>query len=453
MFYFFFLMIRQPPRSTLSSSSAASDVYKRQGINAEYGELPSRNMSDGPYAQAYRPMEARSLPHVGRRYSIIATSCLAVAFLVTGVAVVSPDWVSFSYQDLSYDVQNSHSILPLISRDASVKLTAGLASAKVCWSNYPSAFETCQGGKLINSKQIQDSGVGCGIDDPSLSCHGCKSGGVDQAIDFLCQISFNYTSWDPSVQPWLDKDSKIDPAANVSLLCDSYGMVVALGKLCNADRLFFRVGYPGFSTLFFIGLDLLFVVSAFIMALLSMRSNHWQLQLDIGCCPLAKGGWILSVLALVFSVAPAANFAMQSAFETGEPQIINNEGNNVEPVVPSSVNTSQGSDVALSFGWGMFVYFPLVQILLGTALFFSRKAWKLHEAQYEHPDYSEVFFPSPDIQMEQRPLVYDVDRRETGSRQPNPPRLLPPPPPQPLPTLEEEEDKNDMNQRRPPREF
>eukprot|EP00656_Telonema_subtile_P056803 TRINITY_DN9175_c0_g1_i1.p1 TRINITY_DN9175_c0_g1~~TRINITY_DN9175_c0_g1_i1.p1 ORF type:complete len:221 (-),score=39.89 TRINITY_DN9175_c0_g1_i1:111-773(-) len=30
-------MTRQPPRSTLSSSSAASDVYKRQGINAEYG--------------------------------------------------------------------------------------------------------------------------------------------------------------------------------------------------------------------------------------------------------------------------------------------------------------------------------------------------------------------------------------------------------------------------------
>eukprot|EP00656_Telonema_subtile_P049908 TRINITY_DN631_c0_g2_i2.p1 TRINITY_DN631_c0_g2~~TRINITY_DN631_c0_g2_i2.p1 ORF type:complete len:263 (+),score=45.12 TRINITY_DN631_c0_g2_i2:85-873(+) len=32
-------MIRRPPRSTLSSSSAASDVYKRQGINAEYGGL------------------------------------------------------------------------------------------------------------------------------------------------------------------------------------------------------------------------------------------------------------------------------------------------------------------------------------------------------------------------------------------------------------------------------
>eukprot|EP00658_Telonema_sp_P-2_P033670 TRINITY_DN24663_c0_g2_i2.p1 TRINITY_DN24663_c0_g2~~TRINITY_DN24663_c0_g2_i2.p1 ORF type:complete len:456 (-),score=97.87 TRINITY_DN24663_c0_g2_i2:138-1505(-) len=31
-------MIRRPPRSTLSSSSAASDVYKRHGINAEYGK-------------------------------------------------------------------------------------------------------------------------------------------------------------------------------------------------------------------------------------------------------------------------------------------------------------------------------------------------------------------------------------------------------------------------------
>eukprot|EP00826_Nyctotherus_ovalis_P039460 TRINITY_DN3799_c0_g1_i3.p1 TRINITY_DN3799_c0_g1~~TRINITY_DN3799_c0_g1_i3.p1 ORF type:complete len:125 (-),score=27.23 TRINITY_DN3799_c0_g1_i3:227-580(-) len=33
-------MIRRPPRSTLDRSSAASDVYKRQGINAEYmGEI------------------------------------------------------------------------------------------------------------------------------------------------------------------------------------------------------------------------------------------------------------------------------------------------------------------------------------------------------------------------------------------------------------------------------
>eukprot|EP00656_Telonema_subtile_P033952 TRINITY_DN3809_c0_g1_i3.p1 TRINITY_DN3809_c0_g1~~TRINITY_DN3809_c0_g1_i3.p1 ORF type:complete len:254 (+),score=79.51 TRINITY_DN3809_c0_g1_i3:82-843(+) len=37
-------MIRRPPRSTLSSSSAASDVYKRQGINAEYGRIRSAKL-------------------------------------------------------------------------------------------------------------------------------------------------------------------------------------------------------------------------------------------------------------------------------------------------------------------------------------------------------------------------------------------------------------------------
>ncbi|CZT61231.1 hypothetical protein CDFC105_104129 [Clostridioides difficile] len=31
---FCFLMIRRPPRSTQSRSSAASDVYKRQGLEA-----------------------------------------------------------------------------------------------------------------------------------------------------------------------------------------------------------------------------------------------------------------------------------------------------------------------------------------------------------------------------------------------------------------------------------
>eukprot|EP00656_Telonema_subtile_P046509 TRINITY_DN5298_c0_g1_i2.p1 TRINITY_DN5298_c0_g1~~TRINITY_DN5298_c0_g1_i2.p1 ORF type:complete len:179 (+),score=35.45 TRINITY_DN5298_c0_g1_i2:71-607(+) len=40
-------MIRRPPRSTLSSSSAASDVYKRQGINAEYGKPRQRIMHRG----------------------------------------------------------------------------------------------------------------------------------------------------------------------------------------------------------------------------------------------------------------------------------------------------------------------------------------------------------------------------------------------------------------------
>mgnify|MGYP003381531436 CR=1 FL=1 len=34
----FFLMIRRPPRSTLDRSSAASDVYKRQGLDPDGGE-------------------------------------------------------------------------------------------------------------------------------------------------------------------------------------------------------------------------------------------------------------------------------------------------------------------------------------------------------------------------------------------------------------------------------
>eukprot|EP00656_Telonema_subtile_P003112 TRINITY_DN11430_c0_g2_i2.p1 TRINITY_DN11430_c0_g2~~TRINITY_DN11430_c0_g2_i2.p1 ORF type:complete len:771 (+),score=122.96 TRINITY_DN11430_c0_g2_i2:92-2404(+) len=38
-------MIGRPPRSTLSSSSAASDVYKRQGINAEYGRVHKSKMA------------------------------------------------------------------------------------------------------------------------------------------------------------------------------------------------------------------------------------------------------------------------------------------------------------------------------------------------------------------------------------------------------------------------
>ena len=33
--YVFFLMIRRPPRATQSRSSAASDVYKRQGLESE----------------------------------------------------------------------------------------------------------------------------------------------------------------------------------------------------------------------------------------------------------------------------------------------------------------------------------------------------------------------------------------------------------------------------------
>ena len=37
--FVFFLMIRRPPRSTQSRSSAASDVYKRQGVDREGNEI------------------------------------------------------------------------------------------------------------------------------------------------------------------------------------------------------------------------------------------------------------------------------------------------------------------------------------------------------------------------------------------------------------------------------
>eukprot|EP00656_Telonema_subtile_P027744 TRINITY_DN298_c0_g1_i1.p1 TRINITY_DN298_c0_g1~~TRINITY_DN298_c0_g1_i1.p1 ORF type:complete len:284 (-),score=87.04 TRINITY_DN298_c0_g1_i1:332-1183(-) len=46
-------MIRRPPRSTLSSSSAASDVYKRQGINAEYGTHQQEAMMNGGDESVY----------------------------------------------------------------------------------------------------------------------------------------------------------------------------------------------------------------------------------------------------------------------------------------------------------------------------------------------------------------------------------------------------------------
>eukprot|EP00656_Telonema_subtile_P001063 TRINITY_DN10508_c0_g1_i1.p1 TRINITY_DN10508_c0_g1~~TRINITY_DN10508_c0_g1_i1.p1 ORF type:complete len:208 (-),score=38.78 TRINITY_DN10508_c0_g1_i1:88-711(-) len=58
-------MIRRPPRSTLSSSSAASDVYKRQGINAEYGDrnvdaMPVHISRTGDIVNVATPVHAPS---------------------------------------------------------------------------------------------------------------------------------------------------------------------------------------------------------------------------------------------------------------------------------------------------------------------------------------------------------------------------------------------------------
>eukprot|EP00825_Cyclidium_porcatum_P014622 TRINITY_DN1790_c0_g1_i1.p4 TRINITY_DN1790_c0_g1~~TRINITY_DN1790_c0_g1_i1.p4 ORF type:complete len:369 (+),score=11.61 TRINITY_DN1790_c0_g1_i1:79-1185(+) len=56
--FFFFLMIRRPPRSTHCISSAASDVYKRQGINAEY-------MGCQPFRKAISPSAPILAVHPG----------------------------------------------------------------------------------------------------------------------------------------------------------------------------------------------------------------------------------------------------------------------------------------------------------------------------------------------------------------------------------------------------
>eukprot|EP01108_Squamamoeba_japonica_P000620 TRINITY_DN1214_c0_g2_i1.p1 TRINITY_DN1214_c0_g2~~TRINITY_DN1214_c0_g2_i1.p1 ORF type:complete len:129 (+),score=42.13 TRINITY_DN1214_c0_g2_i1:2-388(+) len=53
-------MIRRPPRSTLMRSSAASDVYKRQGINAEYGTFVLKNTTMN-FSRAFL---TRELTHV-----------------------------------------------------------------------------------------------------------------------------------------------------------------------------------------------------------------------------------------------------------------------------------------------------------------------------------------------------------------------------------------------------
>ena len=49
---FFVLMIRRPPRSTQSRSSAASDVYKRQGLNAEKDAM--REIGEEHIHEAYK---------------------------------------------------------------------------------------------------------------------------------------------------------------------------------------------------------------------------------------------------------------------------------------------------------------------------------------------------------------------------------------------------------------
>eukprot|EP00656_Telonema_subtile_P043670 TRINITY_DN4_c0_g1_i2.p1 TRINITY_DN4_c0_g1~~TRINITY_DN4_c0_g1_i2.p1 ORF type:complete len:341 (-),score=41.28 TRINITY_DN4_c0_g1_i2:171-1193(-) len=67
-------MIRRPPRSTLSSSSAASDVYKRQGINAEYGRLGDA-MGARPSAEKRRKQQRqKEHPEREERRAVVQAS-------------------------------------------------------------------------------------------------------------------------------------------------------------------------------------------------------------------------------------------------------------------------------------------------------------------------------------------------------------------------------------------
>eukprot|EP00831_Metopus_contortus_P053021 TRINITY_DN4454_c0_g1_i1.p2 TRINITY_DN4454_c0_g1~~TRINITY_DN4454_c0_g1_i1.p2 ORF type:complete len:185 (-),score=33.72 TRINITY_DN4454_c0_g1_i1:860-1414(-) len=67
MLFFFFLMIRRPPRSTQGVSSAASDVYKRQGINAEYMGPPGISLpAGGKHPERRLPPTTAASPEYSR---------------------------------------------------------------------------------------------------------------------------------------------------------------------------------------------------------------------------------------------------------------------------------------------------------------------------------------------------------------------------------------------------
>lgn len=361
---------------------------------------------ESPYAPY--ALKQQDLPVVGKRQSLISIGCLIFSLVASVVALGSPNWVSFSYKDLAYQVQNSRSVIPLLPRNSKVTLTAGLLAGSVNWKDYPAAFTTCQGGKLLATRQLIFSGAcgnGAGLSDNVTCRDGEYSGGVDQCIEYLCKIKFNYTSYTKELSKRID--SRTHSVNTTGLEVDDFcnatgnggsGSVVAAGNLCDPDRLFFRVGYPGYSTVFLIFLDMTFLIFALIMNILSTRPGHWALQLRIGCCPLAKAGWILATIGFIFSIWPPFNFLMQSSLEKGMPLVINEEGNNIEPVVPSDVSTTQGSDVSLTFGWGLFVYFPIAQIVLFVSAWFARQAWVLHEEQYEaHQD---IFLAPPELELE-----------------------------------------------------
>ena len=191
--------------------------------------------SEAHHESHYAPapvQKEEDLPVVGKRHSLIAIGCLVVVLLCSAVALGSPDWISFSYKDLQYKVQNSRSVIPLLPHQSSVKLTAGLIRATVEWKHYPSSFSTCQGATQgLNSRQLISSGA-CGrvgVDVNSSCPDGSYSGGVDGAVDFICSLKFNYTSWTEELitQHLTDVHGKVDiNKLNVSYLCDAPGILI-----------------------------------------------------------------------------------------------------------------------------------------------------------------------------------------------------------------------------------
>eukprot|EP00658_Telonema_sp_P-2_P061954 TRINITY_DN5060_c0_g1_i3.p1 TRINITY_DN5060_c0_g1~~TRINITY_DN5060_c0_g1_i3.p1 ORF type:complete len:245 (-),score=28.96 TRINITY_DN5060_c0_g1_i3:577-1311(-) len=86
-------MIRRPPRSTLSSSSAASDVYKRQGINAEYGE-PKSTPHSVMAANTSPSLPTRALAEAIGTGIIVHGGCGVVCAAKYGASTIGPLGIS-----------------------------------------------------------------------------------------------------------------------------------------------------------------------------------------------------------------------------------------------------------------------------------------------------------------------------------------------------------------------
>eukprot|EP00658_Telonema_sp_P-2_P003170 TRINITY_DN11163_c0_g1_i1.p1 TRINITY_DN11163_c0_g1~~TRINITY_DN11163_c0_g1_i1.p1 ORF type:complete len:199 (+),score=52.86 TRINITY_DN11163_c0_g1_i1:119-715(+) len=96
-------MIRRPPRSTLSSSSAASDVYKRQGINAEYGE--ARNFGNATAS------------------GVMLLKRTIMALTVSAVLFIGYSWIKTLHIPHPPSASETHSLLAQLRRAESASLS------------------------------------------------------------------------------------------------------------------------------------------------------------------------------------------------------------------------------------------------------------------------------------------------------------------------------------------